>query len=747
MTARKGALPEEWDKFISLGLLPDLLPVVTDMSLPSSPLTKIKPSQRGKIPTRLNSKGEVTGFKEWSEHIATERQVKMWRGRDIFGISVVCRSVKVIDVDISDPVKAARAWSIIEAILGPVPKRFRSNSSKFAVPIRLSDVMPKEKLWLPDSGDDAIEFLATGQQFVAAGMHPSGARIEWENLDEIPVVSRDEFDMVWDALQQAFNARRGRSRLAVEGIGMRRAEDADDPVIDFLEDTGQVRKYRPDGVLDVVCPWETEHSNRADADDTSTTYFPAGVGRAQAGFKCMHGHCDHRTLSEYLDGCGYTAVEVQNEFDIIGVPPATVKPLALDEVMWQPFESEQDRPPMLRSGKPLRIEPNATYVCGILERPDLCGARLGYDTFLARIMIEWHDAQGSWRPLRDTDYVRLRLALESLDFKRPGTEIVRECVAYVAEVHQFDSARRWVKNLVWDGVPRVEKFFSECFGVDDSPFSRAVGRYTWTALAGRASVPGCKVDMVPTLIGAQGLRKTSGVEAICPTPTAFVELSLDVHDDDLARKMRGKLVGELGELRGLAGKDGEAIKQWLSRKEEEWPPKYQEFTTTFPRRLVFFGTGNNHEFLEDDENRRWLPMWVTRQVDVDRIVRERDQLWAEGLVLFEAAGQQAEWEQAEKLAVVEHRAFMVGDPWQPIIEAWLAHSVLDDEDGPLRGDSVVRTHDLLISALKKPEGQIAKKDEMRVGKILRRMGYVNGVHWVGSKAVRGYKNMGQEPYC
>ncbi len=83
--------------------------------------------------------------------------------------------------------------------------------------------------------------------------------------------------------------------------------------------------------------------------------------------------------------------------------------------------------------------------------------------------------------------------------------------------------------------------------------------------------------------------------------------------------MRGRLVAEIGELRGLNTKELESIKAFVTRTHENWIPKYREFATQFPRRLVFVGTTNEDEFLADKTgNRRWLPVEVSK-VDVKAI--------------------------------------------------------------------------------------------------------------------------------
>ena len=37
----------------------------------------------------------------------------------------------------------------------------------------------------------------------------------------------------------------------------------------------------------------------------------------------------------------------------------------------------------------------------------------------------------------------------------------------------------------------------------------------------------------------------------------------------------------------------------MTKRWENWTPKYQEYETAFPRRLIFHGTGNEDEILND----------------------------------------------------------------------------------------------------------------------------------------------------
>ena len=149
------------------------------------------------------------------------------------------------------------------------------------------------------------------------------------------------------------------------------------------------------------------------------------------------------------------------------------------------------------------------------------------------------------------------MAAEREGFKTFGVDTLRASVLHAAKRMAMDSAKVWLSRKGWDGVPRVETFLKDRFGVDDTPYTRAVSRYIWTAHAGRIIHPGVQADMAPVYVGAQGSRKTTAIKAMSPADDFYCEINLKARDDDLSRKLRGKLVGELEELRGLNSRESE----------------------------------------------------------------------------------------------------------------------------------------------------------------------------------------------
>ena len=704
-----GATPQDWAAWQARELTEDLLPVVSNPAAVISPKSKMV--GLGKVPSTYNRERQAVGMPGWTEKRATDAEVKRWARDSDLGICLQTRRVRAIDVDITDAQHAQAVVDLVELGLGVLPARGRANSGKVLLLLDMPGEFNKRVIRTPHG---AIEFLANGQQCVVCGTHPSGVRYEWRGLEGgIPAVTPAEFEEVWAVLSKlGIPAEERRGMLPVVP---RNAGDMQDPMVAFLAENGWVTGYERDGRVDVRCPWQAEHTT--DTGPSSTSWFPAGVGGfAQGHFRCLHAHCSARTDGDFLEAVGYVA----SEFAVVETAPG---------------EAERQPLPAFTRKRDGRIEPVLNNVLDALRREDCCGVRLGFDEFKGEIML---GEGGRWRYFRDADYVRLRSTLErgQTGFAPIERNLVKDAVRFIADENSFDSAMQWAESLVWDGVCRVDTFFSDYFSVKDTPYARAVSRYLWSALAGRCVEPGVKADMVPALISRQGKGKTTMVEVLSPLPDAFLEVDLSAKDTELAKSMRGKLIGELAELKGLQSKSAEAIKAWISRKNEETRRLYEEFYRKQPRRLIFIATGNK-EFLDDETGeRRWLPMNVG-EVDIAGIAAVRDQMWAEGLALFRRRG--VCWKDAQDLAVYEHGQFKVGDEWEAPIADWLARDAMDGHDGHPRGDGLVLVRDVLISALRFSDKEYDKKDEMRVARVLAKLGYVRDTYWRGGRAVKAWE--------
>lgn len=713
-----GATPDEWFHFdLVLGRTDQLLPVVCNPGAVISPDSKLK--ALGKTPSRYNRDRLATGIKDWTEHVVTERDFTRWSNEPDYGICVrTGHGWLALDCDSEDEDIQADIRKTLVQLLGELPpRRWRANSNKCLYLLAVDGDFRKRIHRL--AGDRGIiELLANGQQFVACGTHSSGVRIEWDGglPEEPPAVTAGQLETLWQRLAEqlpvSVTTEAGSTKMRDRSTF---TPGATDDTAEYLDANGWTLLDGANGERYIRCPFEDGHSTGG--DPTSTVYFPGGTaGFEQGHFKCLHASCAHRDDGDFLNAIGIRNDDFE---DLTSTDVAEPLPL-----------------PAFERDKWGRIEATISNAAKAVVRPDFVDIDIRFDQFRDEIMFA-PAGSGQWQAFTDADYARLRITMEKRGFKPVGRELIRDVVLLAADEQPFDSATTWLNGLEWDGVPRIETFYYTHFGTADTPYTRAVSMYMWTALAGRVLEPGVKADMVPILVGPQGCGKSSGVEALSPDPAFFTEISFAEKDDDLARKMRGRLVAEIGELRGLNTKELESIKAFVTRTHENWIPKYREFATQFPRRLVFVGTTNEDEFLADKTgNRRWLPVEVSK-VDVKAIKTDLLLLWAEARETFKRLGG-IQFRDAERLGASVHEQYTIKDAWLETVEKWLETPDLMTNDIP-RNCEFLRASDVLRDAIGLNPSHIGKREEMRISNVLQNCGYKRETRRVGGKLMKVWR--------
>lgn len=709
-----GASPEEWLHFdLGLGLTKDLLPVVSDPTAQISPLSKMK--QLGKTPSCFNRQGNAVGLPKWTETVSRSKDIERWMKDDRLGLCIQTRRIRALDIDVDheEAVEIANAFIARLGTFSPIPARARIGSSKMLLAFELLGEFPKRSF---KTAHGLVEFLGNGQQFVAAGTHVSGLRYEWlGNLpDMFPFVSADAFEAAWQAIVDRFaieaphESRGARARSE--------ALDVDDPVAAHIVEAG-LDLGGDDEKVFVTCPWKDGHS--MDSGDSETAWLIAGSrGYERGHFECRHASCAHRSDDDFLEAIGIGA---SSDFEVLETPDAPVDAAkAKLASVSLPFARD-------KSG---RIEATVNNVMTALESPEWFGAEIALDEFRDEVIFTPH-GKDQWRPINDTDFTLMRRRMEQRGFKPVGPEITRSSVHAVARKRRFDSAKRWLDGLEWDGKERVNDFLAHCFRAEPGPYASAVSRYWWTAHAARVMFPGCRADMVPILVSPEGRYKSSALALMVPHLDQFIEIDLEHKDADLSRKMRGALLGELAELRGLSGRSAEANKAWVSRRFEEWTPKYVETKHRIMRRVVLAGTTNEDDFLDDNTGeRRWLPICV-KEADRSCIAQNRDQLWAEAREIvrermkdpLRTEEDAPAWEDAFLLGNEARSQFKREDGWRPAVARWALS--WGTEVRAAGGEDVIycTLERVFIEALGLSPTKYRKSDEQRLGKVLRTLGF------------------------
>ena len=285
-----GALENEWAALVNSIGCEDLLPVVSNQHATISPKSKMK--KIGKTPSRYNSLRQVGGIKEWTKYKATKTDIDNWLKEPDYGVCIQTRHVRAFDVDIKDIDLANEISNSILSFFPNAHFRTRNNSAKFLFPFFLEGDYTKRTI-VTEKG--IIEFLANGNQFVAAGTHPSGERY---NLDpsKIIKITQDEFNTLFSHIVNEY-ATENYSESRTRNPKCEPMEIEDDTV-DLLKNKNLVLGTGHEGQLFIKCPFENEHTTPNTITDAA--YFPAGTRAYYNGhFHCFHAHCQHRTDDEF----------------------------------------------------------------------------------------------------------------------------------------------------------------------------------------------------------------------------------------------------------------------------------------------------------------------------------------------------------------------------------------------------------------------------------------------------------------
>lgn len=325
-----------------------------------------------------------------------------------------------------------------------------------------------------------------------------------------------------------------------------------------------------------------------------------------------------------------------------------------------------------------------------------------------------HQVEWQGRPIRDTDIIDIRLIIERAGYQ-PTDKDVRPAVDRVAQENAYNPITDYLDGLAWDGTPRLDRWMPKLLGAADTPYVRKVGAKTLIAAVARAHQPGCKVDTVLVIEGPQGLKKSTAIAKLFGEDYTAESVSLFDQHNKMVMQMMGAWVVELAEFVAIARKDQSSVKGLLSMRSDRVVLPYAKMASTHPRRCIFFATVNPEDgdgYLTDATgNRRYWPVEATK-IDLDGIVSRRDQLWAEAQHRYRDGEQW--WLEAEDeiSAQAEVAGREESDVWEPILA------------NKLQGRDKITPADALL-LLGVTYDRMDKKHEMRLGKVMKKLGYVS----------------------
>lgn len=287
-----------------------------------------------------------------------------------------------------------------------------------------------------------------------------------------------------------------------------------------------------------------------------------------------------------------------------------------------------------RDKKTGKYDQTINNVLLILDNDAELKDKFGFNRFDMREYVlgsaPWNKAT-KVREFTDRDDAGLRLFLE----KKYGIFQIsktRDAVDVTVYNNPFHPIQDYIKGLKWDGVERLETIFVDHLGAEDNEYVRAVTRKSIVACVARVFDPGVKFDTILTLIGPQGLGKSSIFKEL--GGAWFSNTLGNIHTKEAAENIQGVWIMEIAELAGFKKAEVEIIKNFVTTDTDRFRVAYGRRSANFPRQTVFFGSANKKDFLTDPTgNRRFWPIEVGKKYRHN--LMPVNQIWAEAKQLYD----------------------------------------------------------------------------------------------------------------
>lgn len=281
--------------------------------------------------------------------------------------------------------------------------------------------------------------------------------------------------------------------------------------------------------------------------------------------------------------------------------------------------------------------------------------------------LPWREVDEHSRSFDRIDRQHLQRLLERDYALKISQASVDMYVNTTSQNRWWNPRAEYLNSLKWDGVPRVEKALP---GVAGTPYTRMVARKVFVGAVARTLDPGCKWDHVLILYGAEGLGKTEWINRISRGDNATLG---DIKARDTLQVLQRKWILVADEGYSLRKADSDAMKDFLTRREDTYRTPYDPEPRTWPRRCVVWGSTNDEIFLRRQHgNRRFLIVNVCDRVDFGAITEDYvDQLWAEAVALYRAAEPLWLNPEEEAMAAAERERYTEEDSLAGIITAFV----------------------------------------------------------------------------
>lgn len=317
----------------------------------------------------------------------------------------------------------------------------------------------------------------------------------------------------------------------------------------------------------------------------------------------------------------------------------------------------------------------------ILRKKDR-NARKGYHN--VAVYVRHHpDYRGRWAlnemtrqpwfdgaPMPETMVHEIRASIDARLGYTPGRDDVEAAIVAAATDRPFHPIRQYLRSVDWDGHPRLLSMAQDYLGTPDPVHNIMVRKFMLGAVA-RSLLPGCKHDTTLMLVGAQGVGKSTFFAVLGGEWHA--DSFIDINGKDAFLQLHSSWIYELAELENVVqGRSESRLKAFITSTHDTFRAPYMRVASRAARAVVLCGTTNRERFLTDDTgSRRFWIVPVQKQVPIDRLARERNQLWAEAVAAVESGEQWWLDVDVDAKREIANEAHQEEDPWSDAVAEYL----------------------------------------------------------------------------
>ena len=250
-----------------------------------------------------------------------------------------------------------------------------------------------------------------------------------------------------------------------------------------------------------------------------------------------------------------------------------------------------------------------------------------------------------WQEITDEMRSYLFLHIKELDQKLKKYSF-EDNLKTLCLINEEDPFKTWLEKRKWDKKERLTDFLSECFKITGEG-NKALAEWAFKsillAVVKRTFNPGEKHDEFIILKSEQGLGKSSLFYHLLPDKMLFTNsLSFSSQYKTMVELIQGVALCEVAELSGFKKTDIERMKNFITTQSDCVRLPYRRDANHYPRRTIFVGTTNDNTPLPDDITgmRRFCVVSLEKKISfsdiIKKVIKNRDQLWAEAVYLYKA---------------------------------------------------------------------------------------------------------------